>query len=844
MCRPTCVPLAFLAALLGCGGDELGLHKLKSNRPPETTLSSGPRDLTTGTPYVVELFWSGKDPDGTIDHYDFILVDHPAARSGFGAQDSTTNVVITVPDVDDPRWVGTSATDSIFVTIADTLRRDPQPGPGESAGTVRDTAFERWHTFFIRAVDNEGMPDPTPDHRTFNAKNIAPTVHLLTPVRPAKVFAAPSTVVFNWDGEDAFGSGNTQDPVAARWVIIPSRVNSRGDFLSFPDSLYHLPRRGDQQFTWSPWARWDASDGSGQRAVIRGLHELGSGPNEGHYIFAVQAMDEAGAVTPVFDWTTPRLNNVCLLKVTGRVGPTLTVEDRFLGQFTFADGARPVRLDIAVGQPVAPCWWADASLYGGSVTGYRFGWDIVNLADDLQWSSWATATTCAPARTFNTGTHRFYLQVRDNADYVLQATFEFAVHSVTRTRDLLWVDDTMPVGSSIEQESREDQLWYDSFEAVARTRGFDFTPSRDTFDTQANALVPPPIGVLFDYKAVVWSVRALTLRSVLAGLARFVDPFDPDNVNTVRAYNYLLAYVRNGGKLWINGFRPANELWPLERPRNYRLEAINVLTWDPGDEHPLVDSVGVFSLLYEMGVEMWDCGGGTGCFRSNRNHFCRTVERAAPQGSADPAYATSVAGNHAHVVRIPTADVDAAPVEGRTYSTTFASDHQHVVTLTQADFLQLQRGNVVIVATSEDGPPGLDLHQHTVEIADRLGLWGAPALAFGPRWDQVGPGSGQANVEVYNMPGAMNAQTPPLRGRPHVMPLYQYRSAMTPAPGVFFPNTPDLQPVFILSKHRPTDHLHSRALMGFEAELLSPEAHQRLVDFIVWRQFRVDLDDF
>ena len=844
MRRPTCVPMAFLVALIGCGGDELGVGKIKSNRPPETTLASGPRDLTQSTPYIVELYWSGKDPDGTIDHYDFILVDHPAARSGFGAQDSTTNVVITVPDVDDPRWVGTSATDSVFVTIADTLRRDPQPGPSEDAGTVRDTPFERWHTFFVRAVDNQGLPDPTPDHRTFNSTNIAPTVRLLPPIRPAKVFAAPSTVVFNWDGEDALGTGGTQNPVAARWVIIPSRVNVRSDFLSFPDSLYDLPRRGDHQFSWSPWARWDASDGSGRRAVVRGLIERGQSLDVGYYIFAVQAMDEGGAVTPVFDWKTPNLNNVCLLTVTGRVGPTLNVEERFLGHFTFAEGSKPVRLDIAVGQPVSPCWWADASLYGGSVTGYRFGWDIVNIADDTQWSSWATTNTCAPARVFNAGTHRFYLQVRDNAETIVQATFEFAVHSVTRTRDVLWVDDTMPVGGSLEQESREDQLWYDSFEAVARTRGFAFELGRDTFDIQANALVPPPIRTLFDYKAVVWSVRALNLRSALSGLARFVDPFDPDNVNTVRAYNYLLAYERNGGKLWINGFRPANELWPVERPRNYRLEAINVVKWDPGDKHPWEDSVGVYSLLYEMGVELWDCGGGTGCFRSSRSHFCRTVERSAPQGSAEPAYATSVAGDHMHVVRIPTADVDAAPMEGRTYSTSIVSIHQHVVTLTQADFLELQRGNSVLKETSEAGPPNSASHQHTVEIFDQLGLWGAPALAFGPRWDQAGPGSGQANVEVYNMPGAMHSQTPPLGGRSHVVSLYQYRSGTVPAPGVFFPNTADLQPVFILAKNRPMDPFHSRALMGFEAELLSPEAHRRLVDFIVWRHFRVDLSDF
>jgi hypothetical protein len=839
-----CALLGLVAVSLGCNGD-LGIQKMTPNRPPETSLSGGPRDSTAATPYHVPLFWSGSDPDGTIDHYDFILVDHPASRSSIEGEDSLTTVVITVPGVDDPRWQGTTSTDSLFVTLADTLRRDPQPGPGENEDMIRNTYFERWHTFFVRAVDNDGMPDATPDYRTFNATNLAPTVHMMEPIRAGDVFSAPSTVVFNWDGADDTGTGDLLEPVAARWVIIPSRIDWLGNYLSFPDSLYHLPKHGAHQYAWSAFSRWDASDGSGRRAVVRGLDEQTSlNPDFGYYIFAVQAMDEAGAVTPVFDWTTSRKNNVSLVKVSGRVGPILTIEDRFLGRFTFAEGSRPVRFDIGSGQPLSLCWNADASRYGGSIVGYRYGWDILNPEDDAEWSSWNTSTTCAPTRTFNAGIHRFFLQVLDIAGTVLQATIEFHIHSITRTRDVLLVDDTIPLARDSDQEADEDQMWLDSFDALAQARGIDFNSGRDVFDTAANALGPPPIRMLFEYKAVVWSVRASTAGSALAALARFVDPYDPENINSVRSYNYLLAYLRNGGKLWISGFRPANELWPIEREAGHETDAINIMEWDPHDRHPRADSVGALSLLYEMGIEMWDCGSGTGCFRSGRDHYCRTVERSVPQGFAEPEYATTTTLRHAHGVRIPTADVDAAPAGGRTYVTTNNEGHQHLVQLTYADFLELQRGNAVLKETSEDGPPQTELHHHTVEIFDRFGLWGAPALAFGSGWDQGGPGSGHDNVEIYNMPGQMSQETPPLLGKPGVIDLYRYRSAKTLSSTLFFPNTADQQPVFMLAKHRATDRLHSRAFMGFESELLTPEAQQRLLDFIVWRHFRVDLDDF
>src|SRR5262245_51042345 len=170
------------AAAAGAGEP---IQKLVPNQPPETVLGAGPSDSTDATPYRVQFFWSGTDLDGRVDHYEFIMVDYPRIQDHIagGPPDDPTRVMVTVPEPDDPRWTPTYAMDSLFVTLADTLRRDPRPGPGEPPDAIRRQPFERWHTFFIRAVDDGGLRDPTPDYRSFNSTTIAPRLFLLSPVR-------------------------------------------------------------------------------------------------------------------------------------------------------------------------------------------------------------------------------------------------------------------------------------------------------------------------------------------------------------------------------------------------------------------------------------------------------------------------------------------------------------------------------------------------------------------------------------------------------------------------------------------------------------------------------------
>ncbi|MFQ5600607.1 MAG: hypothetical protein ACE5G2_08635, partial [Candidatus Krumholzibacteriia bacterium] len=541
-------------------------------------------------------------------------------------------------------------------------------------------------------------------------------------------------------------------------------------------------------------------------------------------------------ITPVFDWRSAGRNNVARVRVSGAVGPRLTVQEEFLGTHTFVGGSRPVRLDIAAGQPITFTWFADATEYGGEIVAYRFGWNIRNPENDQEWSSWSLSNRSAPPRTFNSGSHRFFLQARDNAEVITSAIIELTIHQVTLLRDVVWIDDTQEVVPGSGQEIQEDDRWLQVLSEVADEHGLMFDPGRDVFDIVKNRGEAPPIETIFDYKAVVWSARKRD-SSALQELTRFFDPFVPRNRNTVRSFNYMNIYLANGGTLWINGDRPARDMWPEEH--RALPHPINVTNWDdPIEPHPFIDSVGTTSLLYNMGIEIFDVGAGTGFARNGGPQFCRGFERAQPQGFEMQTTESSEVLDHTHTIDILTDDVESPPAGGVTVQTSVEFDHMHTVHVSEEDFSELMAGNTVELVSSEEGQP--QPHTHVFELVDQLGLWGAPALSTSGSWNVPGT-TGRNMIGIFNMPNAMAQQTPPLLPLDGIsVVLYTYMGKPEDREaGFFYPETADKQPTFILAKGSIRDRFYSRAFCGFEPYLLSSISHKRLLEFILVRHFRL-----
>jgi hypothetical protein len=145
-----------LVLIASCAKDPLRVDR---NRPPRTFLVAAPIDSTISHPtatgvsysYRVHLYWRGEDPDGYVAGFLWAFDDSSAGHYRF-----------------------TTKTDSIFeLTVNDST---------DITGGATVIGFTRFHTFYIRAVDNLGKPDPNLavfNRTTFKASTIKPQVQFI-----------------------------------------------------------------------------------------------------------------------------------------------------------------------------------------------------------------------------------------------------------------------------------------------------------------------------------------------------------------------------------------------------------------------------------------------------------------------------------------------------------------------------------------------------------------------------------------------------------------------------------------------------------------------------------------
>jgi len=148
---------ASLVALFGsCAKNPLLVDR---NRPPRTFLVAAPLDSTITHPsatgvtysYRVHLYWRGEDPDGYVVGFLWAFDDSSAGHYHF-----------------------TTKTDSIFdLTVNDTT---------DITGGSTIIGTSKFHTFYIRAVDNLDEPDPNLavfNRTIFKATTIPPHVRFV-----------------------------------------------------------------------------------------------------------------------------------------------------------------------------------------------------------------------------------------------------------------------------------------------------------------------------------------------------------------------------------------------------------------------------------------------------------------------------------------------------------------------------------------------------------------------------------------------------------------------------------------------------------------------------------------
>lgn len=196
---------ALLLAGLSCGKLT---GTLRPHSAPETTIFvSGPVDTVN---HIVHLHWYGSDPNGFVVGYEVRLLN-PAAPA-------------------ETSWVGTTRTDSLLTVF--TPQGFTQP------------------VFEVRAIDNDGVRDPSPARQLFSFSNQPPVVHITGKPGPRDSTFASVTVdwiVADVDGDASFvrflvwldGQADTPEQTALTTFTMPSeRFKVNGQFTSGARTLY------------------------------------------------------------------------------------------------------------------------------------------------------------------------------------------------------------------------------------------------------------------------------------------------------------------------------------------------------------------------------------------------------------------------------------------------------------------------------------------------------------------------------------------------------------------------------------------------------------------------------
>ena len=457
---PYALVIANLVQFAGCGVDE--------NPPilviPPTTEIVNPRLSGEAIRYDLLVSWKGFDEDGTLAGFE-IAVDETTA------------------------WFFTTSFDSQFAfesRLCCLLDSTALPG----GGTEIDSLAYQPHALFVRAVDNDGNRDPSPDRIMFTATNIFPETRITRgPLSYSRGTVFGMSASFAWTGQDRDGSIQSYQYRldTTPWAAVPSDCTHVA-FVNLTTTQY---------------------DGD-----ARGLHT-----------FSVQAIDNAGATERSLDERT----NVRRWEAVEGIGGTLTIASNVMGART---GPSTTLGEALAGTPLLFRWSADVSQYGGIIQCYEYAYDDTESYStcDLRWTSFPpNGLEFFPSLA----EHNIFVRAYDDAGQRLEAIFPFAIYRGPEETRVLFVDDfdegSTGSGALFPSDQKENAFW-DSLLV-----GYPLS----TFDCEFEGGVPTA-RIMFNASTVVWYLDATNTRLHSANR--------PEDFR-----NPLPAYVAGGGNLIVCG---------------------------------------------------------------------------------------------------------------------------------------------------------------------------------------------------------------------------------------------------------------------------------------------------
>lgn len=344
-----------------------------------------------------------------------------------------------------------------------------------------------------------------------------------------------SVVVFGWSAEGG------RVPSFTRYLstAVLDTTGAYNPSFDIVRDLNENPQRYDS--LWSDWKPYGPQGDSSRMAVIGKDKPLVLGR---HYVFAVQARDENGAMTDTFISNI----NVRRYKVKSSSGPILRIFEPYIVGFRFlGTNMYPIERELPPGVPLEFRWYADASDYRGEIVGYRYGWDIENVA---AWEApFRSDLTNASRVSFSAGIHTLFVEAMDMAGAHVLGRVTIRVSRWPMDRNLLFVDDFAGASwsfpdYSFPSESQDKEFWN---AICSRAEGFDH--GQDTYDCGASGGQPPSPSTIGRYKNIIWNYSSGSV--AWSSIVRFV-PESQVGVGTQRI-NYLPIFLLLGGHIWTLG---------------------------------------------------------------------------------------------------------------------------------------------------------------------------------------------------------------------------------------------------------------------------------------------------
>lgn len=558
--------------------DRVTGHPVANQRPKVRITGGAMVPDSSGVDYKVNFQWVGSDDDGVVVLYQVATDDTVSERA----------------------WRDTTGFSSQFLFRASTMRAD------------NHNEFSDWHTFYIRAIDNEFSVSAA-DKRYFNALTIAPTSSITFPKLRVNQ-KETQTIFVSWDGEDLDSSKQERRPVFFEYKLV-NTINDNEGIETLRDSLYNgidllLPKGYTGART--DWIRVLSS--------VTGikLSELPTSPPA--YAFAVRAVDEAGAVEPALDLN----RNVLNFGVTSDPSrPRVTITEQSVGYHVFPSMGSEWDVDVPAQKPLRFKWTGDASDYGSLPGNSNYALDVSdpenqNVLDPrgiggwTGWGGWKGNQVPFVFGPEEAGrTHYLYVYMRDISDAeasTQRCVIKMNVVGFTHDRFALLVDDNRVVpGSGQTTGDQFDDAYVDS----TILRSLHDYGTVDVFDIHGRNDISPnaaliPLSKIARYQNIIWNFGDLNSPTGLK-----VNETD---------HSRLSSFVTSGGRLFLFGGRLAGAFRDYHDYANWPAPLSN--------QSDLLNNFFFKFMQYRSQVVAW--GADSNCPRADNLIAARSLNPAYP----------------------------------------------------------------------------------------------------------------------------------------------------------------------------------------------------------------------